>query len=48
MFAHFLLDQELWYNVNVVGNVPNGKNIQSLAEAGTKDGVSCMLTWDGM
>lgn len=35
-------DQELWCNVNVVGNVPNRKNIQSLAEAGIKDGYrSC-------
>ena len=31
-----LLDQELWYNVNVVDNVSHGKNIQSLAEAGIK------------
>jgi hypothetical protein len=34
--------------VNVVGNVPNGKNIQSLAEARIKDGVPFMLTWGGM
>ena len=31
-----LLDQELWCNGKVVGNVPIVKDIQSLAEAGIK------------
>jgi len=33
-----LLDQELWCNGKVVGNVPIVKDIQSLVNAGIKDG----------
>ena len=43
-----LLDQELWCNGKVVGNVPIVKDIQSLVNAGIKDGgtVHVNIGWN--
>src|SRR5277367_572010 len=43
-----LLDQELWCNGKMAGNVPIVKDIQSLAEAGIKDGgtVHVNMGWN--
>jgi hypothetical protein len=43
-----LLDQELWCNGKVVGNVPIVKDMQSLVNAGIKDGgtVHVNMGWN--